>query len=300
MAKQNTEKNRSGGSIGFSNQTPPQILQIMLNSQLDAAHCVRRCYTEIECAARVMAQTVRAGGRLFYCGAGSSGLMALADSLELPGTFGIEQRQIQLLLAGGCESLRRLTGAPDDDTELARVQINGHRLTASDCMICVSASGSTAYTAHAQELAKKQDTPTIALAGNPGSPLLEAADVPILLQTPEEAINGSTRLGAGTAQKIALNLMSTLMASLLGHVYDGHMVNLHVDSEKLQNRAIGIVVDLAGCEASQAIEFLSRANGNVKVAVLLATSCADVEQAGICLSDSADDLGAALASISEC
>ena len=145
MDKQEVE-NSQATLIGFSNQTPAQMLQIMMHAQIDAARGVCECYAEIELAARLMAQTVRAGGRLLYCGAGSSGLMALADSLELPGTFGIDQRQIHLLLAGGRASLQHLAGAADDDIALATTELNNHKLTDADCMICISASGTTAYT----------------------------------------------------------------------------------------------------------------------------------------------------------
>ena len=294
MARQNTE-DRQTDSIAYKNQTPAQMLELMLTAQLDAARCVAACVSQIEQGAHLMAQTVRAGGRLFYCGAGSSGLMAMADSLELPGTFGIDAGQIQVLLAGGTDTLSRLTGAPDDDVESADAAVHKYEPGADDCLICVSASGSTAYTLRVQHLARDRKTPTISLASNPESPLLQAADVPILLQTPPEVVAGSTRLGAGTAQKIALNMMSTLMASLLGHVYDGHMVNVRVDSKKLHHRALGIVTDLCGCSAARASECLALANGEVKLAVLLASGCRDVDTAASCLEDSLGDLGGALA-----
>ncbi len=275
------------------------MLELMLAAQLDAAHSLDACMADIERGAQLMVQTIRAGGRLFYCGAGSSGLMAMADSLEIPGTFGIEPGQIQLLLAGGAGTLSQLTGAPDDDAALADTQMQKYGVCADDCLICVSASGSTAYTVRALHLARVQNTPTIALASNPDSPLVLTADVPILLQTPPEVVAGSTRLGAGTAQKIALNMMSTLMASLLGHVYDGHMVNVRVDSKKLRQRALGIVTDLGGCSVDQASECLALADGEVKVAVLLASGCRDVDSAASCLEDSLGDLGRALALASE-
>ncbi len=298
MAIEKTE-NRHANSIGFKDQRAPQMLQLMLKAQLEAAGCLGSCMAELEQGAQLMARTIRAGGRLVYCGAGSSGLMALADSLELPGTFGIDARQIRLLLAGGQGTLVRLTGAPDDDIESADSELIKLRLGSVDCLICVSASGSTAYTVRAQQLARALDTPTIGLASNPDSPLLQAADVPVLLQTPPEVVAGSTRLGAGTAQKVALNMMSTLMASLLGHVYDGHMVNVRVDSKKLHRRALGIVTDLCGCDDDQASDYLARSNGEVKVAVLLAFGCKDVDRAASCLEDSLGNLGVAIAAVSQ-
>lgn len=292
-------EDRQRDSIGFKSQTPSQMSQLMLNAQLEAVGCLASSVADIERGAKLMASTIRAGGRLLYCGAGSSGLMALADSLELPGTFGIDARQIQLLLAGGQDSLSHLTGAPDDDFELADTELAKLGLSEVDCMICVSASGATAYTVRAQQLAKALDTPTIALASNPDSPVLRAADIPVLLQTPSEVVAGSTRLGAGTAQKVALNMMSTLMASLLGHVYDGHMVNLRADSKKLHRRALGIVTDLCGCDDDQAAGYLARSNGEVKIAVLLAFGCRDVDSAASSLEDSLGDLGLAIAAVTQ-
>lgn len=195
----------------------------------------------------MMAGSIRDGHRLLYVGAGSSGLMAMADALELPGTFGIDRKQVITFLAGGAASLTHLEGSPDDDVSTVQQEIAMYKPRGGDCMICVSASGDTRYTLSAQSVASANRIPTIAIACNADSPLLAKAAVPILLETPSEAVAGSTRLGAGTAQKIVLNMMSTLMASLLGHVYDGHMVNLRVDSDKLRKRALTMIVDLSGC-----------------------------------------------------
>lgn len=296
MAKMKTE-DRQSDSIGFRHHTSAQMLKLMLKAQVDAVHCISSCMAELEQGAQQMAQTIRTGGRLVYCGAGSSGLMALADSLELAGTFGIDPHQVCLILAGGRGSLMQLTGAPDDDTSMADKEFDRCETGPDDCLICLSASGSTAFTLRVQQLAKNRNTPTIALANNQYSPLLEAADVPILLQTPPEVVAGSTRLGAGSAQKIALNMMSTLMASLLGHVYDGHMVNVQADSKKLRRRARSMVSDISGCDDDQASVYLANASGKVKLAILLASGCSDVDTASVCLEDSDGDIGIALASL---
>ena len=295
----NTTESRQRDSIGYAHQSPTQMLQLMLQAQCDAAGSVTESLAGIERAARLMAQAIRSGGRLFYCGAGSSGLMALADSLELPGTFGIDAQQIHLLLAGGSETLSRLGGAADDDTDQADDDIQAHQPGVNDCLVAVSASGNTRYTQRAMTLMKARGVPTIALANNPQCALLEGADVPILLQTPPELVAGSTRLGAGTAQKIALNMMSTLMASLLGHVYDGHMVNLQADSEKLRQRALRIVSDISGCDEKLASTCLATAHNDVKTAILLASGFADVDTASASLEDSNGDIGVALASLQQ-
>lgn len=292
-----TTESRQRDSIGYAHQSPTQMLQLMLQAQCDAAGSVTESLAGIERGARLMAQAIRSGGRLFYCGAGSSGLMALADSLELPGTFGIDAQQIHLLLAGGRQTLSRLGGAADDDTGQADNDIQAHQPGVNDCLVAVSASGNTRYTQRTMTLMKARGVPTIALANNPQSGLLEGADVPILLQTLPELVAGSTRLGAGTAQKIALNMMSTLMASLLGHVYDGHMVNLQADSEKLRQRALRIVADISGCDEHRASACLLTAQNDVKIAILLASGFADVDSASARLEDSNGHIGKALASL---
>ena len=180
------------------------------------------------------------GGRLAYAAAGSSGLMALADALELPGTYGIPRDRIAILIAGGDEALRtsgrrpggrhrRRPRAPSPTPASAR----------GDCLIAVSASGSTPYAVRrAATKRARRGAATIAIANNAGTPLLRPWPTsPILLATPPEVIAGSTRMGAGTAQKIALNMLSTLAAIHLGHVHDGYMVNLIADNIKLRDRA---------------------------------------------------------------
>lgn len=154
-------RDRAGDTIGYDHQSSGRMLELMLKSHVQAVSCVCESMVELEQGAQLMAAAIQQGGRLIYCGAGSSGLMALADSLELPGTFGIDVRHIRLMLAGGRRSLTHLTGAPDDDTHMAEVDFDKVNTGADDCLICVSASGSTAYTLRVQQLAKGRNTPTI-------------------------------------------------------------------------------------------------------------------------------------------
>jgi N-acetylmuramic acid 6-phosphate etherase len=168
-----------------------------------------------------------------------------------------------------------MAGAPEDDADGATREVAQAGLASGDCLIAVSASGSTAYAVGALAEAARRGAKTIAIANNPGSPLLGLAAAPILLATPPEVIAGSTRMGAGTAQKIALNMLSTLAAIHLGHVHDGYMVNLHADNAKLRGRAARIVAAVAGCGEAAALSALEKTGGQVKPAILVAAGAAD-------------------------
>lgn len=253
-----------------------EAASILLSGQLDAVKSVFVAIPAITQAATLLATRMRNGGNIIYCAAGSSGLMALADGLELPGTYGISNDRIKILFAGGDDCLKTLLGGPEDDENLAVQDIAAAGLSSEDTIIALSASGSTPYAVKALMLAKEAGAKSIALANNEDTPLLKNADVAILLPTPPEVIAGSTRMGAGSAQKVALNMISTLMAIELGHVHDGHMVNVVADNEKLKQRAHGIVMEIAGCNEQTAHEALDQSGGDVKLAVLLASGADDV------------------------
>ena len=273
------------------------ILSILHEGQIVAAKSVSNSIREIEKAALLLADTVNGGGNIIYAAAGSSALMALADGLELPGTFGIKNDRIKILMAGGIASLTNMTGNTEDDFDQAANDIQCARATSHDCLICLSASGSTPYALSALEAARDAGTRTIAIANNPDRPLLVNADISIYLATPPEIISGSTRLGAATAQKICLNMMSTLMAVHLGHVHDGNMVNLQADNAKLKKRAAQMVQDIAGCSKNHADSFLNKAQGSVKLAVLLASGAPDLISAKKLLESNDQKLRASLSVI---
>lgn len=279
---------------GLDTRGPEAMAAILADAQLAAAGAVAEASGALACAARLAAACLAGGGRLAYAGAGSSGLMALADALELPGTFGIPRDRIEILFAGAPQTLLDMKGGPEDDTELARRDVGRARLCKGDCLIAVSASGSTPYTLAALESARAQGAATVALANNDGAPMLKAADAPVFLPTPPEVVAGSTRMGAGTAQKIALNVFSTLVATELGHIHDGLMVNLVADNAKLKARAARIVAEVARVDEAMAAACLDRAAGSVKHAVLLAAGAADLAAAGRLLASSGMRLRPAL------
>ena len=198
---------------------------------------------------------------------------------KLQGTFGILQSRIHILFAGGPKCPSDMKDGPEDDQELARFDVKAAALKEGDCAILVSASGRTPYTLAAMRKAQSSGTKCIGLANNFPSPLLDKCDFPIHLPTLPELIAGSTRMGAGTAQKIALNMLSTFMGIHLGHVHDGMMVNLTADNKKLVDRAQRTVMLIAKCSQDLASRSLQQADGSVKVAVLLAAGAESVNQA---------------------
>ncbi|WP_269071842.1 N-acetylmuramic acid 6-phosphate etherase [Rhizobium sp. C4] len=270
---------RHGHAEGLDGLPSEAILGVIQDTQLKAAEAVRAAIPAISRAGELAAERLKAGGRLIYVGAGSSGLMALADGLELPGTFGLSRADVKILLAGGVASLSDLAGGYEDDEALALSDLDAAGVADGDCVVCITASGSTPYTLAIARAARDRGAAVIGIANNRDAALHALSDVAVLLETPAEVVAGSTRMGAGTAQKIALNMLSTLMAIRLGHVHDGYMINLKADNAKLQRRACGIVSEIAGVDVDQAAGCLQRASGSVKVATLLASGAETPESA---------------------
>jgi len=294
MSRTATEA-RHGKAEGLDTLASAEILALLASGQQAAAEVVDPAIPAIARAAELVVETLKSGGKVIYAGAGSAGLVAMADAMELPGTYGIPPEQIAILFAGGLPGIADLPGGPEDDAALG--ERDADVVDAADCVICVSASGSTPYTVAVAETAKRRGARLVAMANNAGARLFEGADAAILLETPPEVVAGSTRMGAATAQKIAFNMLSTLTAVKLGHVHDGHMVNLRADNGKLRIRAARMVADIAGIGFDEARAWIETAEGSVKVAVLLAAGATDVEAAKVLLSRSQDVLRVALAEL---
>ena len=284
----------SNKSADLDMKRPEDALAILLTGQQDALSAVANALSDIASGAHVLAETIRSGGKIAYAAAGSSGLMAMADGLELPGTFSIANDKIKILMAGGISSLTDMLGSTEDDGAAAADDVLNANIGAGDCLIGVSASGSTPYTLAALEAASNAGARTISIANNADTPLLRVADVGILLATPPEIIAGSTRMGAGTAQKVTLNMMSTLMAVQLGHVYDGYMINVRADNKKLRKRAEKIVSEIGNCSTAEASGFLDSTDGSVKTAIMLAAGAANVNAAETLIEGHAGQLRQAL------
>jgi N-acetylmuramic acid 6-phosphate etherase len=276
------------------NGSDAAFVAALVAGQRHAVEAVAAALPSIERASIAISERLEAGGRLVYLGAGSSGLIAMQDGAEIPGTFGIAPSRILFLIAGGVERAHRIDGAAEDDRDAARGEIDALGAMTKDILIAISASGTTPYTLAGAEAARAKGALIVSLANRPASPLLALADHPILLETGPEALQGSTRLGAGTAQKCALGLLSTLANARLGHVYRGLMVNVRPDNDKLRRRAIDIIVSIAGVDENAARRSLASADDDVKCAVLIASGLGPREKAQNILAQSRGDIGAAL------
>ncbi len=282
-------------AIGLDRLSGPEILGIMHDGQMAAAQSVATAIPALNKGACAMAEAINSGGNIVYAAAGSSGLACLADGLEIPPTFGVPTSRIHILRAGGFEDMTVPKEGAEDDMNEARVA--ARVVGPKDCVICMAASGNTIYPNTVLGVAREIGATTIGIANNAGTKLLTESDIPILLDTAPEVIAGSTRLGAGTAQKIALNLMSSLMGIKLGHVMDGMMVNVTPTNIKLKNRAEGIVMKITGCEAAEAHKNLMRANWGVKEAILITSGAKDLVTAKKHLDNAAQDLRSAISSL---
>ena len=269
MAVKSTEQVFLSAS-GMHERAPAEIAAMFLSAQQSALKSLEAVLPDLIAASEVMARVLENGGRFGYAGAGSSGLMAMADALELAGTFSIPPESTPILFAGGSAALLHMQGSVEDDRGAALHDLETSGLTKGDALVAVSASGTTPYALAVAEAAKAKDITVIGVANAAETPLLQMADIAIFLNTGAEIVAGSTRLGAATAQKTALNMISVLAGISLGHVHDGYMVNLTADNMKLVERAIRIVTATTGCDTECARQALALSDGAVKPAILIA------------------------------
>jgi N-acetylmuramic acid 6-phosphate etherase len=255
--------------IGLDSWGDEAVLDAFVAGQERAVAAVRQARTALGSAASAIVSRLGDSGRIFYVGAGSSGLIAALDGMELAATFGWPEARTVFVLANGHTIEPGMAGASEDDAERGRAEMVLMSPTPADAVIAVTASGSTPFTLSATAAARAAGALTIGLANNRNAPLLRQVDVPVLLDSGPEIIVGSTRMGAGTAQKAALGLLSSLAMIRLGHIYDGLMVNLRVDNQKLRQRAIATLVHISGRAADEAAEALDHSAGSVKVAALI-------------------------------
>ena len=246
-------------------------LEAMLEGQMAAVAAVRAALPAIAAAVDATAAGIGTSGRLVYVGAGTSGRIAVQDGAELPPTFNWPRERLVFSMAGGMDALTRSVEGAEDNAADGQKQMTDAKIVASDIVIGLAASGTTPFTIAAIAKARALGATTIGIANNPGAPLLAAAQYAILVATGAEVIAGSTRMKAGTAQKIVLNLFSTGLMIKLGRVYRGRMVDMAARNAKLDVRAQAMVADLADCDAARAAAALAECGGELKLAVLVAS-----------------------------
>ena len=225
--------------------------------------------TTIATVVERMAAALRSGHRVFYVGAGTSGRLGVLDAAECPPTFGTDPEMIQGIIAGGPEALVRAVEGAEDDREAGARDLAERGVRAGDVVVALSASGRTPYCLGALEKARAEGATTVAVTCNPGSAMGRVADIAIEVVVGPEVLAGSTRMKAGTAQKMILNMLSTATMVRLGKCYGNLMVDVRPTNAKLVERARRIVMDVVGCGYDEACQLLQAANHEVKVAIVM-------------------------------
>lgn len=279
---------------------------------LDTAELVRRMNTEdqrvplavaeradeIAQAVDGIAERFRRGGRLIYIGAGTAGRVGVLDASECPPTFGTDPSMVVGLIAGGETAIRAAVENAEDDAQAAETSLRGLELNAHDTVVGISASGRTPYVVGGLAYARGIGALTVAIASNSDSDIGAAAEIAIEVVTGPEFISGSTRLKAGTAQKLVVNMLTTLSMIKLGKTYRGVMVDLLATNEKLHARSVRTVTQLAGVGVDEASAALRAADGSVKLALLILASGADAKRAKVALAEADGILREAIAALS--
>jgi N-acetylmuramic acid 6-phosphate etherase len=256
-----------------------EILQRLNAEDAAVAEVVRAALPQIALAVEAIVAALRAGGRLIYVGAGTSGRLGVLDAVECVPTFGTDPSKVVGLIAGGPVALTRAVEGAEDDREAGRRDLLALRPSACDVVVGLAASGRTPYVLAALEAARAAGARTVAIACNAPSPLLMAAEIAIPLVVGPEAIAGSTRLKAGTAQKMALNLLSTASMVRYGKVYGNLMVDVRVTNRKLAERAVRIVCEVSGVDAARAEALLAETGQRVKPAIVMAALGVSADEA---------------------
>jgi N-acetylmuramic acid 6-phosphate etherase len=246
-----------------------EMLAAMHDGQLAAAAAVRAALPAISAAVDDAVPALQRGGRIVYAGAGTSGRIGVQDGTELTPTYDWPAERLVFAMAGGMEALVRSSEGAEDNESAGAQAIADAKIGPDDVVIGIAASGTTPYTIGALRAAGKAGAVTIAVANNPGAPLFEVARHRVLADTGSEVVAGSTRMNAGTAQKIVLNLISTALMVKLGRVYRGLMVDMRARNAKLRRRASAIVVEIIRCSEAEAVRHLEQADGDLKTAILI-------------------------------
>jgi N-acetylmuramic acid 6-phosphate etherase len=271
-----TEKSNPA-SADFDCKSSLEIVRIINTEDAKVVPAVKRALPQIAQAIDLIASALSQGGRLIYVGTGTSGRIAALDAAECPPTFDTDPKMVQFIIAGGLKSLAAATEASEDSRELGRKEMARKKLGKKDIVVGIAASGHTPFTIAAVEYARARGARTIALTCNRRSPLGRAAHLEIVAEVGPEVIAGSSRMKAGSAEKMILNMLSTGAMTRLGYVYGNLMVHLRLKNTKLRQRGIGILEQTTGLDHSQASKLLATARNSVSVALVMAK--ADVTRA---------------------
>lgn len=285
---------RNPASTALDTMSALEIAGLMNREDTLVVNAVAAALPEIARAAEIASAAITSGRRLFYAGAGTSGRLGVLDAAECPPTFGVTPGTVVGLIAGGRAAVSGSVEGAEDRREQGGNDLATEGFSAGDVLIGVSASGSTPYVLGALGRAKELGGRAIGLTCNPETPLHSLAEFTITILVGPEVLTGSTRLKAGTAQKMALNMISTAAMVLAGKTYGNLMVDLRATNAKLQRRSIGIIRELTGVDEASGVLALRRANGSVKVALLCLLAGVEPPQAEKLLDDAGGSLRRAL------
>ncbi len=260
-------------------RSPADLVTLLLESEARVPELLQAAAPQLAAAVELASTRLSAGGRLLYVGAGTPGRLAALDAAECVPTFGVPPTLVHAVLAGGDEALRTAVEGVEDAAEQGGRDLMDAGLTDADVVVGISASGRTPYVRGALEHAKHIGAPTIAIVNNPDSPIAAAVDIAIELLTGPEVVAGSTRLSAGTAQKIALNVLSTATMVRLGKTYGPWLVDMLATNHKLRRRSVRIVREITGATEDEAVAALSGADGEVKTALVTLLTGVGVDEA---------------------
>jgi N-acetylmuramic acid 6-phosphate etherase len=263
-----------------------EVVTLINREDATVAAAVGRALPQIARAIDVIVAGLRQGGRLIYVGAGTSGRLGALDASEIPPTFNTDPRMVQYIMAGGAKALAASTEASEDDTELAVREMKKRKPRKHDIILGIASSGRTPFTIAAVEYARKHRAHTIALTCNRNSPLERASEFAIVTEVGAEVLAGSSRMKAGTAHKMVLNMISTGAMTRLGYVYGNLMVNVWTKNEKLVQRAIRILEQATGADHEAASQALATAGNRTPVAVVMLAAGASRSQAVVALKKS--------------
>ncbi len=257
----------------------PELIDALVDDQARAASAVRAAAPELALAVEAALPRIQAGGRLFYAGAGTSGRLGVLDSVELHPTFSWPLERALALVAGGNGAMFVAVEGAEDDYPQGAADLHHHAVGPADVVLLIAASGTTPYVLGALQAAQAAGALTIGIANNPGTPVVGLAEIGITLDTGPEMVSGSTRLKAGTAQKIALNTFSTALMVRLHKVYGNLMVDLRATNRKLVQRALALTMHATGAGEVQAAEVLQACDQQVKIAIVALRAGIDVATA---------------------
>jgi N-acetylmuramic acid 6-phosphate etherase len=269
-----TTERRNPRSVDIDLFPTERVLKLINAEDALIASAVAAVIPEIAKLVDVAVLSIRSGGHVIYVGAGTSGRIAITDAAEIPPTFSAPAEWVQAVIAGGTKSFAKAMEGAEDDREKAAIDLKSKKLTEKDLVIGIAAAGTTPYTLAALEFAKGKGAKTAAIVCSENSPMSKIADITVHLAVGAEIITGSTRMKAGTAQKMVLNMISTATMIRLGMTYSNWMINVSMTNEKLRERGKHMLQEILGVKPNDAEKLVEASGANLKIAVIMgATGC---------------------------